>query len=69
LNQWNVNIQREFHLTERVRFQIRGDAINLQNRSQFNAPDLNPLSTNFGRITSQTDGTNRFIQIQGRIRF
>ncbi len=69
LNQWNVNVLREFKFTERVRFQLRGDAINLMNRSQMNPPELNPTSTNFGRITSQTSSLNRMYQVQARIVF
>ncbi|HOL70853.1 MAG TPA: hypothetical protein PKW45_05360, partial [Bryobacteraceae bacterium] len=69
LKQWNGNLVREFRITERVRFQVRADAINLQNRSQMAAPDLSPTSTNFGRITSQTSSLNRFYQFQGRIQF
>ncbi|MFN7939350.1 MAG: carboxypeptidase regulatory-like domain-containing protein [Bryobacteraceae bacterium] len=69
LNQWNTNVMREFRFAERVRFQVRFDAINLQNRSQMNAPDLSPTSTNFGRITSQTSSLNRMYQLQGRISF
>ncbi|MEK7407595.1 MAG: hypothetical protein AAB225_21155, partial [Acidobacteriota bacterium] len=68
-SQWNVNVLREFPLGDRARLQLRLDALNLQNRSQFAGPDTNPYSTNFGRITSQTATHNRFIQIQGRIRF
>lgn len=69
LNQWNGNLLREIKLAEGVRFQFRVDAINLQNRSQFNGPDINPVSTNFGRVLSQTSSLNRFYQIQGRIQF
>jgi len=69
LKQWNGNLMREFRITERVRLQLRADAMNLQNRSQMAAPDLNPLSTNFGRITSQTSSLNRNYQLQGRIQF
>jgi hypothetical protein len=69
LNQWNGNLVREFLIKEGIRFQLRADAINLQNRSQMNAPDLNPTSTNFGRITSQTSSLNRFYQFQARIQF
>jgi len=32
-------------------------------------PSTSPTSTDFGRITSQSSATNRWIQIQGRIRF
>ncbi|MFN0103325.1 MAG: TonB-dependent receptor domain-containing protein [Bryobacteraceae bacterium] len=68
-NQWNVNVQRDFRLTERATFQVRVDALNIQNRTQFGDPGLNPFSTDFGRITSQTNTRNRFLQLQGRIRF
>lgn len=69
LNQWNGNLLREFRIVEGVRFQIRADAINLQNRSQMAGPDINPVSTNFGRILSQTSSLNRFYQVQARIQF
>ncbi len=68
-NQWNANIQRDFRLREGMTFQVRLDALNLQNRSQFSGPSTNPTSTDFGRVTSQSSATNRWIQIQGRIRF
>ena len=69
LSQWNANLLREFRLHEKLRFQIRADALNLQNRSQMAGPDLSPTSTNFGRITSQTSSLNRFYQVQARIQF
>ncbi len=68
-NQWNANIQKEFRLWERAALQLRLDAINVFNRSQFDSPNTNPYSTDFGRVTAQTGATNRFIQIQGRIQF
>lgn len=70
-NQWNVNLQREFSLPKErgAKLFLRFDMLNLQNRSQFNAPDSSPYSTNFGRVTSQSAAVNRFIQIQGRIQF
>lgn len=69
LKQWNGNLQRDFRITEKLRLQVRADAMNLQNRSQMAAPDLSPLSTNFGRITSQTISLNRYYQFQARIVF
>jgi hypothetical protein len=69
LNQWNGNVLRRIRLTGRTRLELRGDFINLQNRSQMNPPDLSPTSTNFGRITSQTASLNRFVQVQARLLF
>ena len=68
-NQWNGNLLREFRIKEGLTLQLRGDAINVYNRSQMGAPELSPTSTNFGRITSQTSSLNRFYQIQARIQF
>ncbi|MCS7043906.1 MAG: TonB-dependent receptor [Arcobacter sp.] len=68
-NQWNANIQKEFRLWERAALQLRLDALNVFNRSQFDSPNTNPYSTDFGRVTAQTGAINRFLQIQGRIQF
>jgi hypothetical protein len=57
-NQWNVNSQREFKITERVAQQVRFDAINLQNRSQFDVPNQNAYSTDFGRVMQQSSALN-----------
>jgi hypothetical protein len=68
-NQWNANIAKNFRLTEAATLQLRLDALNLQNRSQMAAPVTDPYNTNFGRITSQTSATNRWLQVQARIQF
>jgi hypothetical protein len=68
-SQINANLQREFKFQERAALQLRFEALNLQNRSLFEAPDNNPYSTNFGKVVQQTQALNRFIQIQGRIVF
>jgi hypothetical protein len=52
-----------------VKLQVRVDALNLQNRTQFAAPNLDPASTNFGKITAQSGTTKRLVQVQARIRF
>lgn len=69
LNQWNANIQRKFSVTEKVNFEFRIDMINVANHSQFNPPNIDPYSTNFGRITAHSSTTNRFLLMQGRILF
>jgi len=69
LNQWNANLLRNFKLKENLALQLRMDALNVQNRSQFASPNTNPFSTDFGRITSQTQTRNRFLQVQARLRW
>lgn len=68
-NIWNANVRREFKLAERAHLEFRFDALNLLNHSTFAAPDTNPLSSNFGKVTSTTGTPNRFIQLQAKVRF
>jgi hypothetical protein len=68
-NTWNGNVIREIGSREKVSFQLRLDVINVFNRSEWDAPSLDPFSTNFGRVTAVTSAQKRFLQIQGRIRF
>lgn len=67
--QWNANMAKNVKMTERVTMQLRLDALNVANRSQMNDPVTDPFSTNFGRVTSQTAATNRWIQVQMRLTF
>ena len=68
-NQWNANVSKNLRLAERVNMQLRFDALNVQNRSQMAGPNTDPNSSNFGRITSQTAATNRWLQVQARLTF
>ena len=69
LNRLDANIQRTFKIREGVSFQLKMDALNAANRSQMDVPNLDPTSTNFGKITSNTSSTMRYLLIQGRVRF
>jgi hypothetical protein len=69
LNRLDANIQRKFKIHEGMYFQVRMDALNAVNRSQFDVPNLDPTSTNFGKVTNNTSSTNRFLLIQGRFHF
>ncbi|MBL8233114.1 MAG: TonB-dependent receptor, partial [Bryobacterales bacterium] len=69
LNQWNANLSRSFQIRESFTLQFRLDALNVQNRTQFASPNANPFSTDFGRVTAQTETRNRFIQAQVRLRW
>lgn len=76
LNNWNGSIQRDFQIREGMSLQIRADLMNLQNRSQFDAPETNPLSGNFGKVLSQPalsgsggGAVNRWMQLQARFSF
>lgn len=65
----DVSLLKNFRITERVSFQLRGEAYNFTNTPYF-APgqfiDIN--STSFGRITGVAVGA-RVIQFAGRLTF
>jgi len=54
----DMTMYRTFSLSERVKFQLRAEALNLLNHANFNLPDANVNSTTFGFITS-TYGPNQ----------
>lgn len=64
----DLSIVKSFPIYERVRIQLRGEAFNLFNHAIFNGPDTNPVSNNFGRITSQSN-LPRTIQLALRLTF
>ncbi len=68
-NLWNANLAKNLRFREGWNLQLRLDALNVTNRSQMSGPSTDPLSTNFGRVTSQTSATNRWIQVQARMTF
>jgi Carboxypeptidase regulatory-like domain len=68
VNNWNVNLQKETALTERLKLQLRFEFYNLFNRVQFGQPDnLIADTQSFGLSSSQVgqpDGTTGARQIQ-----
>jgi hypothetical protein len=55
LNLWDISFIKNFLFNESTRLQLRGEFLNAFNHPQFNNPVLDPLSSNFGRITSQAN--------------
>jgi hypothetical protein len=65
----NSNISRSFPLKGRATVQIRFDALNILNRQQFGNPNLNPTSTDFGRVTSNANTEPRFLMLISKVTF
>ena len=74
-NSWDVNLAKNFHITERHRVQFRAELFNAFNHPQFDDPVLQPLvrdasgrilNPNAGKVTSASDfgfrQTERVIQ-------
>lgn len=59
---------KAFRLTERVRFEFRGEFFNAANYVVFGTPVTNVNNAQFGRVTTQLN-TPRRIQLAGRVNF
>ena len=51
LKTYDISIQKEFPIRERVRFEIRGELFNLTNTPIFNAPNRSATSAVFGELS------------------
>jgi hypothetical protein len=65
---FDAAIAKQFKITGRLRFELKGELLNAFNAVFFNAGDYDINSTNFGRITGVAVGA-RVVQISGRFEF
>ena len=65
----NANIVRNIDLVGKHRLQVRMDVQNLFDAVQWGNPNLDPTSTNFGRITTATNSIMRFFTFVARYSF
>lgn len=64
----DFSVLKDVSMLERMKLQFRAEAFNLFNHAIFNGPELNPTSTNFGRVTSQSNLPRTF-QLALRVTF
>jgi hypothetical protein len=67
INNFDMSVQKDTKLTERINMQIGIEAFNLFNHTQFGQPNLSVNSSNFGRITSAASG--RIAQLRAKFNF
>ncbi len=67
LIQFNTALSKRFNVGERRDFQLRWEAFNAFNKVNYNNPNTNVASGNYGRITSA--GTARFMQLALKFNF
>jgi hypothetical protein len=65
----NLSVQRNFGAGGNRSWQIRFDAQNIFNRQQWNGPNLNPTSTQFGQVTNVSLNQMRFFTFGIRATF
>ena len=68
VQQIDFSIIKGFAITESLKLTYRCEFFNSTNRAIFNAPDLVPTSSTFGRISGQAN-TPRRIQMALRLEF
>jgi hypothetical protein len=64
----DASLVRDIQLHDRLKFELRGEAVNVFNLTNLGAPTTAMNSSTFGEITG-SGGSNRVIQIGGRILF
>jgi hypothetical protein len=69
LKHLNVNIARTLRLAGNKTLQLRVDALNVLNNETYDNPNLNPTSTQFGRITGNNGTYMRFVTFVTKLNF
>jgi len=62
-----MNLIKRIRIDETKEFEVRVDAINVLNHSNWGNPNVDINSTNFGRITTKTG--NRTFTLNARLNF
>jgi hypothetical protein len=68
LQQIDANLMKNVMMGERIRMSFRLDLINALNKQVLGNPSVNPLDTNFGRVSSFVN-TPRLVQLTFRLNF
>jgi hypothetical protein len=68
IDNWDIKITRKFQIREQMVTALSVDFLNAFNHTNFSDPNVDPTSTNFGKLTSQR-GLSRVIQFNLRFVF
>jgi hypothetical protein len=69
VNEVNLGIYKNFQVREQTKLQFRVETFNAFNHPRFLAPNTDPGSSNFGRITPTQQNTARLIQFALKLNF
>lgn len=72
LNSWEISAYKEFRITERVKFQLRGDLHNAFQNAYFGRLIVRPNSvtdTRFGQLDPAQQNQVRLLVLVGKIVF
>jgi hypothetical protein len=66
-NREDIGLFRNFRIVHHVVFQLRGEAFNVLNHTNFNAVNTTFTSQQFGQVTGAREA--RILQVAGKITF
>jgi hypothetical protein len=67
VNNWDMSLFKSFQISERVSFELRLEGSDMLNHPQFSAPNTNPTSSLFGKVTSTVAAQQRVILVGGKL--
>lgn len=68
-NQWNFSVMKTISISERWKFQLRTDLINMWNHNNFQNPEARMSSPSFGANTATLISDGRTMLVSGKLRF
>ncbi len=68
ITNWDLKVERAFPIKERGNVRFSVDLLNALNHTNFSGPNLDPTSSNFGKLDTQR-GLSRVIQFTMRVEF
>jgi hypothetical protein len=69
LNFTNLALMKDIQVREQMRFELRLETFNTFNHVNFNLPNGNRNSSQFGRLTSDSNIGPRLVQLAGKFYF
>ena len=64
---WDISVIKVFRIKERLRIELRGEAVDAFNTPIFSGPNTAPTNTQFGQVTNTIWSEQRKITVVGRL--
>jgi hypothetical protein len=68
-NNLNLSVMKNIRIRERLRLQLRAEAVDALNHAMFAEPNMVPTNQSFGKVTAVASDQQRQISIGAKLRF